>query len=128
MQKIKKMHLKSESLAPCSLLSTPLPTANLHHRDHNDVPQRQLQSLENRGTEGGRSTRMGPTMSLGQFHVHVQLLLLLALLLLPRQQRHVHLNLQLLEGQLDWYRCRASWEWICDCHVRKLHSTRTGEN
>lgn len=43
----------------------------------------------------------------------------------PRH-RHVHLNLQLLEGQLDlvdWYWGRH-WEWICDCHVRKLHSTR----
>lgn len=68
-----RMHLQSESLA-----------ANLHHLDHNEVRQRcrlwatatatatcnwELQSLENRGTEGGRSTRMGSTtttMSLGQ--------------------------------------------------------------
>lgn len=44
----------------------------------------------------------------------------------PPCRRHVHLNLQLLEGQLDlvdWYWGRH-WEWICDCHVRKLHSTR----
>lgn len=115
-----RMHLQSESLA-----------ANLHHLDHNEVRQRcrlwatatcnwELQSLENRGTEGGRSTRMGSTtttMSLGQLG-SVPLPLL--------HHRHVHLNLQLLEGQLDlvdWYWGRH-WEWICDCHVRKLHSTR----
>lgn len=76
------MHLQSESLTPPprSPLTLLIFIISIIMMFVNGVGygQRQLQSLENRGTEGGRSTRMGPTsttttttMSLGQLHMHL---------------------------------------------------------